>query len=114
EDRSQGGLGRPAVDDVEQVEVPLRSRIVGNLQPTKQAVAVLGRVSGLEHLGVTLDEVVEDGCGCAAGGGDASGKGSGHPPADVVAQVMVQTRPIPRVAFSCLVLGHAANTGPKV
>jgi hypothetical protein len=27
---------------------------------------------------------------------------------------MVQTRPISGVAFSCLVLGHAANTGPKV
>jgi hypothetical protein len=27
---------------------------------------------------------------------------------------MVQTRPIPSVALSCLVLGHAANTGPKV
>jgi hypothetical protein len=45
---------------------------------------------------------------------DASGEGSGHPLADVVAQVMVQTRPIPGVSFSCLVLGHAANTGPKV
>ena len=27
---------------------------------------------------------------------------------------MVQTRPISGVAFGCLVLGHAANTGPKV
>ena len=49
------------------------------------------------------------------GGVDASGEGSGHPLADVLAQAMVQTRPIAGdVVFSCLVFGHAANTGPKV
>jgi hypothetical protein len=42
-------------------------------QPMKQGVAVRGRVSGLERLGVTLDEVVEDGCGRTAGGVYASG-----------------------------------------
>jgi hypothetical protein len=80
----------------------MRSRMADGVrhQPMKQSVAVCGPVSGLERLGVTLDEVVEDGCGRAAGGVDASGEGSGHPLADAVAQVMVQT-PLSRPLAGC-------------